>query len=263
MSLSKKLRKDLEELRDRTNPKNKKNILKKIKSLIILDNPSDRTITVRFSTAKKIFGETIKDLDFLKEIRPDSDLTKKVIQDNEEIRDTRRMKDINIDMFKKIINLKNSNNIYDNYLYALFISGRRTSELISATFKKGVGKNIYIMDGLLKTGSENAEDKICNFKTLSNKSFLILIRKIKKEIKQRKIKQFKKNLDNRIRFLFDGEITPHTLRSIYINYLYKFHNPENIEINPFIQQYLNHKTIKASLSYTGIKIDFDKPVANI
>ena len=258
MSIAKALKSELEKCNNSYTKKNLKETLKKIKSVIMTGSPSDRTITVRYSIARNMFKDKHgAGNDIIKDIRPDPKLTEKVIKENIEIRDDRKMFEVNEELFKKILSLKSSTNVYDKFLYALIVSGRRTSELLDADFSSGKG-HLIKMDGLLKT---RGDDKVCEFAALITKTkFLKLIKNIKKEIKQRRIRTFKKNLDNRINQLFNKVLNPHMLRAIYANYLFKFFNKENVEINPFIQKVLCHKTVNASLSYTGIKIAFENKI---
>lgn len=258
MSIAKSLKQELEKCNEDYNKKNIKETLVKIKKIILSGNPKKRTITVRYSVARNLFKAKYgSDDDIIKYIKPDDKITESVIHDNLETRDSRKLFEVSEELFSKILSLGKSTNIYDRFLYALLVSGRRTSELLDATFTSGHGPLVK-MDGILKTRDV---DKTCEFKVLTNKTkFLKRIKGIQKEIKQRRIRTFKKNLDNRINTVFNKALNPHKLRAIYVNYLFKFFNKEDLQINPFIQNTLCHKTINASLSYTGVKIMFEKPI---
>jgi hypothetical protein len=261
MSISKDLRASIEKLRDNLTDDNQAATLKKLKILIVADKPSDRTITVRYTTAKKILGEATKDSAFLKQVRPKDSLTLSVIIDNKKIRDEAKLQKISRELVEKIVALKKSDNIYDMFIYLLFVSGRRTSELKKSKFINMKNSKLVKMNGLLKMKQDGLE---CEFMTLTPKTnFFKVYNKMMSNIKKKGVKSLNKNLDNRIHVLFGKEITPHTLRSLYANYIFHFENKDQLSLNASIQKSLCHKSIDSSLSYNGIEFEFDKKFPSI
>lgn len=239
----------------KNNSKTKSSILKKIDNIITSDNPKPRTITVRYSIVKKLFNEYIDDPYFISQIRPSTKLTEKIIKLNEKTRDSRKVITINEVLINKIMNLRNSLNVYDVAIFLLFISGRRTSELDNFKFINVVGNKNIKMKGILKRKDIDE----CYFIPIINKTKFFKYYKIFKDLKNKNnIHSFQKNLIARSNKLFNH--SPHFFRGAYATYMFTFRNTEKKKVNPFYMSILCHKSVDASLSYTQYKISFSDDI---
>ena len=252
MTLSKNLKIEILKLIGFYNKNNANYILKEIDKLIISDNPKPRTIIVRYSNVKKLCKEYIKDDNFCNKIKADNKLINDIIIKNEFIRDNKKMIEINKELLYKLSQLYKSDNINDLLTWLLLVSGRRISEIMTSQFKHNKNDKKVYVSGLKKTRSNHSE---CEIKILVSKTkFFKILSKYRRLQRFYKIQNIHRNLN---RYLKKWNLHSHSLRNIYIQYLYKFRNPYNIKINEFIRQGLCQKTITASLSYTNIKLSKD------
>ncbi len=233
------------------------NALKNICKLVYESDPSNRTITIRFSLIKKIFKSYTKEKLFLAKIKPDEKITKDVIKKNEETRDNQQVMDLDEETVKQIMSYAHSPDIYKTFIYLLFISGRRTNELINSAFKnsKGRGNKKIIMMGMSKKRTQNEDE--CHFTPLVNKgAFFRAYHRFFKFIHCNSLNTFQRQLTKKVHALFpDKCYHPHSFRGMYALYAYKFRNPKKMKINTFIQDALCHGTVKSSLSYTQWNLD--------
>ncbi len=237
----------------------KKKLLDLIKTEAYKNNPTERTILARYSTIKKLISEYITDPKFINKIKAPITLTNKIRNENKEIRDKKQLITINEDTIMKILSFRYSDNIYENAIYLLFVTGRRLIELLTAKFysKKNSSNYIYI-DGIRKRKDNK---KSCRFIPLTDKKETIeKIHEFQEKIKKVKTDSFKRSLLRNIKKKVDDSFYTHMLRGIYIMYLYKFRNKNNKKINTFIMNNLCHQNIDSSLSYTGYNINFNEDI---
>ncbi len=231
--------------------------LKNIYQLVYEHDPSNRTITIRFSLIKKIFKGYTKEKLFLAKIKPEDKITKDVIKKNHETRDSQKVMDLDADTVKQIMSYANSPDVYKTFIYLLFISGRRTDELINSAFKnsKGKGNKQIIMMGMSKKRKQNEDE--CEFTPLVNKgAFFRAYHRFFKFIHCNSLNTFQRQLTKKVHELFpDKNYHPHSFRGMYALYSYKFRNPKKMKINTFIQEALCHSTVQSSLSYTQWNLD--------
>lgn len=247
MGLSKHHEQQAQSLARELNNKNHAAVLAKIKRLVMGDNPSMRTITIRFSLIKKIFKKHTHDADFLAKIKPDPRITEKVVTQNKTRRDTAKRRRITYSQVHTLMGFKDSNDVYELAMFLLFVSGRRVRELFVAHFIDDKKSNRIKANGLLKRS-----DKVeCQFRPIGKKSdFFSALSKFRAMAKKMTFDAFSRGLNRKIKRVFnDDTIHPHSLRGMYITYLFKHHNDENMAINPFIQRHLCHQNINSSLSY--------------
>lgn len=253
MTLSKKLSEEAKRIgKEFSESKDEKKALSQIKKAICGSDKkcSDRTQSVRYSQFKKIISTFTNNIEFLKKIKPHDEITKRLIIKNTEIRDNKKMLIIPREIMVKLISLKNSINPYDIALYLLLMSGRRISEILEAKFSLSSIKGHIKMEGAKKT---RFNDSVLDFKPIGTpKAFLRHLKKFRK-LEVNPI-TYPRMLGLRLKKLLGNEWHPHMLRGLYAIYLFKFDNPDLLKINSFIQSALNHKTIGASLSYTGYSI---------
>lgn len=254
MTISKKMKSEIEIIiKDYKNEKNKKNTLKKIESLLLKDKPKPRTQTVRFSLVKKMFkNRSITDKEFLKHIRPKQSITDAIVAENILVRDSQKLMTIKKEMIEKILSLGDSKNVHDLAIYLLFVSGRRTSEMLHAVFHNDKKNKLIRITGVLK----RTDKTDCVFPPLINKTkFFKIYKKFKKTLKYSNQYTFQRTIHRKTTKLLG--VKPHALRGMYITYAFIFRNKSNLKINTFIKEKLCHQSINASLNYTQYKLDDD------
>jgi site-specific recombinase XerC len=264
MSLSKSTILDINKLiKSFKDIKQQDKTLKKISIILHNDNPKDRTLASRYSVVKNMFRKITNDEIFLQQIKPEDQITTNIIKENSKIRDDRKTVSLTTKDILKITELRKSRDMYDIAIYLLFMSGRRTSELLSSIFKnKKKEKRISILG--LKKRRKNI-DKLCYFTPLVNKTkFNKIYNKFKRKYNNSKIvgntNLFSRTLNRRIKSRINTNFHPHMLRGFYVAYLFKFRNYEKKKINTFIRDNLCHQTINASLNYTGYNIELKKDI---
>ena len=253
MTISKKISDQIDDLVDELNDSNKTAILNRIRKIVRNDNPKPRTQTIRYSLIKRRFKSKTDDNEFLKEIRPPSELTDGVVESNAKIRDNQKMITMERSDIDKIIGLSDSNNIFDLAIYLLFVTGRRTSELMNARFYNKKHSNLVQISGVLK----RTDHIDCEFPILIGKTkFFKIYNRFKNLQKHTNEESFHRTLNRKFKRMFPGkQFKPHTMRGFYVTYLFKFRNKTDTKINTFIRDNLCHQSINASLNYTQYKLD--------
>lgn len=252
MTISRKTENEIIALASELNRSNKQDILKKINALLNSKGFTDATLKVSFTNVKNIFKNFTKDKRFLNKIKAPDLLIKKVNDEGDDNRRNRTDFTITQKDLLKIKKLKNSDNIYDRAIYLLFVSGRRTVEIISAKFTKI--KNKIKVDGLVKRSKHKRTEDNSNIDTIiSQNEFIKLVNKFQNDIEKQAIKSnsFNRSLNRRIKSEIGPMWKPHGLRGAYALYMYKFKNPDKLNKNGFITKVLNHQSDNSSLSYIG------------
>lgn len=258
MTLSKKIQSDINLLKENFTDSNKNETLSKIKDIVLNDSPKNRTISTRYSIIKKQFKEITDDQDYLKLIRPEDSITKSLIELNAKIRDEQKQIIISEETINKLKGLENTDDVFELAIYLLFITGRRVSEILSSSFSNiKKSKNIKI-DGVKKRTDDGND---CEFPPLVSKTkFFKLYKKFMKILKFNNKNTFHRTLNRKLKKILGKTYKPHHLRGIYVTYLFKFRNTENMKINTFIKENLCHQSTNSSLSYTGYRMDFNKDI---
>lgn len=255
MTLSKKMQENAKKIANALNASNKLIILRKIHRLVKEDNPKPRTLTVRYSLIKDIFKDVTNDQEFLKKIRPNANITLRVVKSNIKQRDNQKMIEIHKKDIKKIMSFAKSKDIFKLAIYLLFVTGRRISELLGAEFFSTKKPYLVKIRGVLKR-TDNVD---CEFPLLINKAKFFKIMKRFKDLQTyTNMDTFHRLLNNKVKILLENDkLKPHSLRGMYITYLFKFRNKDNLKINTFIKKNLCHQSIDASMNYTQYKINDD------
>lgn len=234
----------------------------KILSIVKRGNPSDRSLIVRYSKARSYLAKYTKNKATLDKLLPPRELSKRVSEEDRRRRDNQTKITVTKTLVDKLFSLKVSNDLYSQCIHLLFVTGRRTAELINASFT-AAGEYINI-DGVLKRSDDG---KNCKFRPiLSVKETIAYVRKFQKQYKQTydngDVALFRRSLNRHIKRILGRVVHPHMLRGIYVNYMYKFRNKENKKINTFIMDELCHETVTTSMNYTGYEIAFDEDVVS-
>jgi len=256
--LSKSLTQQVQGLREvfpDASDEQKQNMLDDINQIILADDPAMRTITIRYSLVKKMFKEITDDKSFLSKIKPDPKITETIIEQNNKIRDDKKLIIIDRADIKQTLSYGFSNDVYDLFIFLLFVTGRRTHELFSANFVNVMkSKNIRI-EGVAKRTDEG----ICEFPPLISKTkFFKIYNRYKKLQHKTNQNTFHRGLNRHIKKVFPNKKwNPHVFRGMYVMYGYKFRNTKRQKINTFIKEHLCHQSINASMNYTQYKLADD------
>ena len=238
-------------------------ILEKIKQIIIEDDPKPRTQAIRYSQIKKMFKAVTDNAEFLNQIKPPKELQDIVFEDDKKVRDNRTRIAITQPIVEQIMSYAFSEDPAKLFIYLLFVSGRRTQELYSSKFVNiKQSKDIQLI-GITKRRDVN--DNTCMFTPLIAKTRFFQI--YKKYRKLRKVYSsqltFQRHLDRLIKKEFpEHKFHPHVFRGMYVTYLFRFRNYQNLKINTFIKQHLHHQSINTSMNYTQYYVvpEFNKDI---
>jgi len=259
MSVSKKLGDDIRHIiSNRASDPNQ--FIEILTERITADNPKKRTIASRFSYAKKQAYLLGIDASLRSLIKPDPSITESIIKENAAIRDSKPVRRAYAKDLRKIYNFRRSSELDEIAAFLILVSGRRFTELFKAQFSLGKTKYSVSVVGILK---QKSDDKSCSFPCLIPASkFIDMVTLFKKEVQERNISPI--YLQNKLNIKLKNVIKPHysshSLRSIYAAYSFKFRNPNNMKLNPFIRSVLCHESIDSSLSYTGWSVTFKKDI---
>ena len=235
-------------------------ILSKVKGIVFTNNPSDRTITWRYSLIKKKLKPRVS-TELAEKIKPDKKITEKVLKENIKVRDNRKMKPISQELIEKIISFGKSNNPYEMYIYVMFVTGRRLREVIDGKFTNKKGSKNISMKGIKKSRKKELDDEIIEIIPLVAKTkFFRVYNKLIKIIKYSNIKHIENNLQRCIKKLLGPEFKSHDLRRLYAMYMFKFRNKDKETINPFLKKILHHSSIENSINYTDVELQFNKDI---
>lgn len=267
MTLSKYLQNQAHTLGRNLRSSNKQKTLEKITTLILSNSKAHRTQTSNFSHVKKIMRRYTNDLVFLNKIKPPLFITQKVIKMDNAVLDTRTSFTVSRKAIEQMINYRHSSDIFELAIYLLLVSGRRVKEITDSKITDcakraslpSVGeRNRLCIDNIVKRKDKNQNLK---FLILRDKQeFMRSYRKFKKLYTTQNKRTFHTLLIRRIKKWFGHSYHPHLLRKIYAVYHFKFRNPRNLTINPFIKQLLLQQNIRSSVFYTGIKFDFRRDI---
>ena len=247
-------------------------ISQEVHKLAFSNEAKDSTIASRYSMLKKYLRENHTELDskFLFDLNPPINLTYKVNDRNKLIRANKANFIYDQNLVDKIlaygdyINFKQPDLALATYLQ--FISGRRISELLSSDIKLSIIRNkpTSIKFSYLNKGDSEKTPMIVKLmpNTINNKEFktkLTFLRKFinsydNKEQLNKEINVFTNRLNNFLKREFAKKgVHSHVLRGLYASYYFIKYNPDNININGFISDILNHKSDTASLYYSNYK----------
>ena len=260
MALPKRINNDLNLIiSDFEQSRNFDKALADIRKTILYGDPKPRTQATRFSLVKKRMKNITDNSKFINAIKPDDALTRDLLKQNLDIRNNKTVLGITRDKIELLKSFQNSTDPYKLAMYLLFMSGRRTSELLNGEFTLSDEKGFVNLDGFKKTRGHDSKGQ---FKTISfPKKFLRLLKKFQKMNVSKTT--FACIINRRIKTILGEEYTAHSLRSAYAAYRFKFDNAEKKIINKFIQEALNHLSMDSSISYMGHGIAFEKPVKGI
>lgn len=254
--MNKSIKKQLDNLLERW-PVKHHVALREIHDMTRQGGVTDRTITVRYSLIKKKFREVTNDEAFLKRIRPATTLTNKVLKKNLETRDAKQMITVTKKHINTINSFKTAQHPHQLLVFLLFVSGRRTSEILNGKFRAVRNKPYTVQTHDLVKSRHKLS---CRFDTLvPRKVFAKELKRFHKIMKDGKwsYKAVTVGISKVIKRKLGKEFHAHNLRSMYAAWMFKFRNTKNECINPFVKRVLCHVSIDSSLSYTSMRISPD------
>jgi hypothetical protein len=235
-------------------------LTKFVKELAYQNEPTDRTISVRYSQFKK----HIRDLHpkysdkFLKELNPPTDLTKKIITENKQRKLARKMVEFDDSLIDKILDLQNSDNPYEQAIYLQFISGRRINELYDNPLRIN---NKQPLEVAMKLSKKNGDEKSKYHKfnllqnTINNKQFKQKITKLRSSVNGVSLQDFTNRVNRKVKQIIDKDLSSHDLRGLYAVYGFHTENDDDTNLLGYINKVLNHSdtSIDSSQSYSNFK----------
>jgi hypothetical protein len=216
-----------------------------------------RTLTNKLSMAKKYFEQNGYDKKFLMNLYPGKNITREVIRENTKVLERTKAIQIKKSFVDNIINTFHSSTEYPKLaIYLLLASGRRLNEIIDSKYVADPNdESRVIVDVLLKKRGENENNysiKIIGDRDTflrSMKTFKNLILGISHSTAQQGIQTYIRKY-----YTIHGLPTSHYFRVLYANYLYKYHNPDNLIYNVYLKNILNHNSLLTSINYTSLTV---------
>ena len=239
-------------------------VKKYIDDIVNKDNPTIRTISNRYSLIKKAIKENFDGFsaEFLKSIKPDDSIIKKILSEDMEKRSSKSIFTFTEKMVNDILDLKESDDIYDMGIYLQFISGRRASEIYQHTNDHDKIKvdriknkpNLIKFSTLHKKNNDKAEVIELIPDTLESNEFKKIYNKINNELNI-STQDYINRINMKVKKMFPkiSNMSSHKLRGIYARYMFETNNDENQNINGYITKILNHGSFESSLSYSNYK----------
>jgi integrase len=229
-------------------------VLEKIHELAEGNEPTLKTVASRYSKIKKYIREKYpkySDTE-LKQIRPDEEITKTIIQDDLEKRSQKTNITFDDNLINKILSYKNSSNDLEKSIYLQFISGRRINEIKSSdsiikTFKDKVKMK------LSKTKDNSFQEIFLLPNTLTSKEFKKQVDNLRSRIADISVADWTSRVNRYMKKNLNKDLTSHNLRGIYGTYAYHKHNDNNLNINGFLTEVLNHSSYDSSMNYSKYK----------
>jgi len=235
-------------------------LTKFVKELAYQNEPTDRTISVRYSQFKKHIRNMHPEYSdkFLKELNPPAEMTKKIITENKQRKLDRKMVKFDDELIEKILNLKDSDNPYEQAIYVQFVSGRRINEIYDNPLRIN---NKQPLEVAMKLSKKNGDDKAKYHKfnllknTINNKEFKQKIQKLRTSINGVSLQDFTNRVNRKIKEVIDKDLSSHDLRGLYAVYGFHTENKDDTNLLGYINKVLNHgdTSIDSSQSYSNFK----------
>jgi len=229
-----------------------------LEEIIVNDeiSPTDKTILTRYSKVKKYlreqYGSDLSEAE-LKKIKPPSQIVDNVLESDKKVKEKKINIKFNQNDVDKILDYKNSKNLFELFIFLQFISGRRMSEIKEFEHNLRLIKNSknQIKMKLAKKQDNGLEPITLIDNTISPEEFKIKVKKIRDMIEDISTNDFNKRLNRFIKKNINKNWSSHILRGMYGRYMFEKQNPENLNINGYLKKVLNHDSSDSSLSYSN------------
>jgi integrase len=228
-----------------------------LNDLIVKDpiNPTNKTVLTRYSKVKAFlrdeYGNELTEAE-IKQIRPPPDIVNAVLNADSKLKETKKNIKFNQELVDKILSYKTSNNIYELFIFLQFISGRRISEIkeFSNQIKLFKNSESKIKMKLNKKKTDKFDIVRIIPDTLTPAEFKKKTSKLRNLIEDIDTEDWNKRLNRKIKKLL-GKFTSHSIRGFYGSYMFNKFIKENLNINAFLMNILNHDNIDSSISYSN------------
>jgi len=237
---------------------NEEELTEKVRELAMSNDPTDRTITVRYSQIKKHLRELHPEYndEFLKTLNPPKELTSKIINENKERKLKSKQVNFGPEMIEKIYSLKDSESPFERAIYLQFISGRRINELFDNEFRI-IRKSPRVI--MMKLSKKNGDDKNKFHKmelimdSIDNGEFKIMLNKLRSSVNGMTLKDFTNRVNRAVKSNLGKELSSHDLRAAYAVYRHATDNPDELNLIGYIGKVLNHgdTSVDSAVSYSN------------
>lgn len=226
-----------------------------VSELVMSNDPTNKTIATRYSNIKKYLRENYIGIseDTLKKLKPDDKIIQSIINSDAEKKNNKKNIHFDKDDVTKILELRDSSNVYDKGIYLQFISGRRINEIFDDDIRLTMLKNAphKIRFSSLSKKTNDKPYVIQLIPDITAKEYRDEINKLRKIVSGISLNDYNKRVNKRLKEKIGKEFTSHNLRGMYGVYLFNNHNLEDQNINGFISKVLNHDSTDASLHYSN------------
>ena len=226
-----------------------------VSELVMSNDPTNKTIATRYSNIKKYLRENYIGIseDTLKKLKPDDKIIQSIINSDAEKKNNKKNIHFDKDDETKILELRDSSNVYDKGIYLQFISGRRINEIFDDDIRLTMLKNAphKIRFSSLSKKTNDKPYVIQLIPDITAKEYRDEINKLRKIVSGISLNDYNKRVNKRLKEKIGKEFTSHNLRGMYGVYLFNNHNLEDQNINGFISKVLNHDSTDASLHYSN------------
>ena len=230
----------------------------KVRELAYSNDPTDRTITVRYSQIKKHIREIHPEYsdDFLKTLNPPKELTSKIISENKVRKMSSKQVNFGPDLLDKIYSLKDSDSPFERAIYLQFVSGRRINEVFDNAFRiLKAQPRVVTMQLSKKNGDEKGKfHKMELIKdTIDNQEFKALLTKLRTSVAGMSLKDFTGRVNRAIKSNLGKDLSSHDLRAMYSVYRHATDNPDAMNLIGYIGKVLNHGSgsVDSAVSYSN------------
>lgn len=233
-------------------------LLEFINELANSNEPADRTITTRFSQFKKHVRElhTGYSDEFLRKIAPPKELTMKVIENNKEKRNYKRLIEFNQDIVDKLYSWKDDESPLKKMAFLQFVSGRRVSETFDNEIGGLIRKNNKSVKMKLDKKS-NDKDKFFTFELIkdapiTNKEWRKMLVDTRKALVGVEPAVYNQRVNKILKRDLRSDLSSHDLRSMYAVYRFNNENDQKQNLVGFISKILNHgDTSDSGIAYSN------------
>jgi len=217
--------------------------------------PSNKTVLTRYSKVKNYIRENYKEISEaeLKQLRPPPEIVSAVLNSDAELKQTKKIIKFNQELVDKILSFKNSKNIYEKFIFLQFISGRRISEIkeFDNMIKNFKNNQNEVKMKLNKKKHDNFQIVKIMPNTLEPTEFKKQVKKMRDIVEDIDTEDWTKRMNRFIKKNLGKDYTSHSLRGFYSGVMFNKFNPDNLNINAYLMNILNHDSIESSISYSN------------
>jgi integrase len=228
--------------------------------LALSKNAKSRTYVSRLSYFKTYIADTYNDRvsrNVIKTIKADDSIYEQINQENNEVRALKDNFVITNSLLNKLEALKDNTEYIPTILFCLYVSGRRTNEILLSKYKLtkirgNKGKHMVRFAFLSKQKDKPQPADVQIHPIITPSQFYKRVEFIRKTFKTLNltVNDIAKQLDRYLKKHIQTDLSPHKLRGIYAMVMYELSEKKQ-NINGFITDVLNHQCTDTSLNYSN------------